>query len=275
MAQFEKFSKLEKNVFSTLFGQDASDDDGENGCEESQIKKESSECTEQKIIVKSKHSGEVTIEIIQRKSLGIAFQMWPASTHLVDYILENLGTMMKGDFDKELNIIELGCGLGVSGLLIAKVLELHSSDLKLGKVVLTDLEPVMSILNENIELNALGEKVVAFPLDWFQKESVHELFDLFFRDVSKPPLVIAADVVYFESLFQPLSEVFELLCSRGCTIIVSHVKRWKRDAKFFQLCKKKNLEVVILSESVEHLPHEHTGELTRQISRIYQITKLD
>jgi hypothetical protein len=51
------------------------------------------------------------------------------------------------------------------------------------------------------------------------------------------------------------------------------VKRWKRDAKFFNLCRKMRLLVEMLLETVLMVPNEHTGVLRRQVSRIYRITK--
>ena len=53
-----------------------------------------------------------------------------------------------------------------------------------------------------------------------------------------------------------------------------HVRRWKKDNKFFKLCKK-TMNVDIIHESVEMIPHEHTGELQRCVTRIYKFTSKD
>ena len=88
-----------------------------------------------------------------------------------------------------------------------------------------------------------------------------------------PVLVIAADCVYWEKLFKPLYDTIYLLVTEyDSEIIISHVKRWKKDEKFFKLCRK-NMTVEILDETREFVPAPHTGILTREIKKIYKIKK--
>ena len=87
----------------------------------------------------------------------------------------------------------------------------------------------------------------------------------------KIPLVIAADCVYWECLYEPLFITMRALITRGCRIIISHVRRWKKDGKFFAMCRKAGFSVTTLVEDVVMVPAEHTGVPTRQVTRIYCI----
>lgn len=77
-------------------------------------------------------------------------------------------------------VLELGSGTGVLGLACARTGASH--------VVVTDNEPeLLTLLERNIEANALSTKVSAKPLDWEDKSTyLNECFDC----------VVAADVLY-------------------------------------------------------------------------------
>jgi hypothetical protein len=151
-------------------------------------------------------------------------------------------------------------------------------------------------MNDNIALNDLSERVHSAALDWTNSEAdiqliMEQYFPSLSLNSSEPlassleattssdhirklcnPLIIAADVIYWECLFLPLVQTLVLLCSKfNAKVIISHIRRWKKDAKFLQLCKKYRLDVTVLKEQIDYLPHEHTGELEKQISRVYFI----
>ena len=54
-------------------------------------------------------------------------------------------------------------------------------------------------------------------------------------------------------------------------MIIAHVKRWKKDSKFFALLKKKGLMIDIIHEDIGMKEEENTGELRKHIQRIYRI----
>ncbi len=273
--------KKEKNVLSNLFGTNSSDEDSDSGDDatnigESNIENDKIELDE-KIIFKTSAAEDLQIELIQKKQLGIAFQLWPAATLLAEYLINHPELLLPSTDSPTpsfLNAIELGAGLGLTGMYITKYFnERSDSTIKFNKTILTDLPEVMDILNTNILNNHLEQNVACCPLDWNNISNVSEIFNAHFTDITSPPIVIAADVVYWECLFLPLVNILEELCMRGCRIITSHIRRWKKDQKFFQLCKKRHLTVDTILENVEMVPHEHTKEPTKQISRIYLIYK--
>jgi hypothetical protein len=59
-------------------------------------------------------------------------------------------------------------------------------------------------------------------------------------------------------------------------VIIAHFKRWKKDSKFFALCKKYKLEVMVLEEKITkerdiHHNNPDNEEMKKTIQRIYRI----
>ena len=199
-------------------------------------------------------------------------------------------------------VIELGAGTGLCGL--------YLSACGTGRVIITDLSEAVGIMVKNISLNVLDSadskidevldnngfvkpddvldstdgvksdahtnKIVeARELKWGCRQDVENVFASFSYDMSSPPLIIASDCVYWACLYKPF---FETLCicveEYNCTVLISHVKRWKKDEKFFAMCRKK-MSVEIVKEDVSYEKEENSlsGKERRQVSRIYKISK--
>ncbi len=271
-------AKREKSVFRNLFGagsgSDSSDscdednnpavavitlsDDGEPTIGEGGI---------DNITTFISPSGLVTTKMIEEKALGIAHQLWPAAKFMCNYIESNHKDVLNASHSS-INILELGAGVGLCGLFVSSLIKVQHQDKK-QNIIVTDLSEAIDRLNKNIELNDLGDTVSAQVLSWGVESELDEVFARF----NSPPLVIAADCVYWECLFQPLFSTLQALTNRGCEVVIAHVKRWKKDAKFFALCRKGGMAVEVLVEAVEMVPAEHTGIPARQITRVYRITK--
>lgn len=148
-------------------------------------------------------------------------------------------------------------------------------------------------MNTNIQLNQLDDLVSARVLEWGKREHLKAAFDEFQLDFKNnsdgvneahcrrgeeykeyfniPLLVVASDCVYWECLFQPLHDTFLELIGMGAHIIVSHVKRWKRDTQFFALCKR-SFTVEVLHETISYVTEKFDGSKRRRIERIYRMT---
>jgi hypothetical protein len=277
MASFEKFTQTkEKNVFESLFGCDSSASSNSSRS----VSRSSSfndQIEDHNIVENDKITmfqsilfPECPIKIIENKSMGIAHQLWPAASFLGDFIAEN-PKILQGHVEScsRINLIELGAGLGLSGLFLAKYLNQHSLGIKIEKAILTDLPEAIPGLMRNIEINDLTETVAAQVLSWGIDDDVHRVMSYVERSNT---VIVAADVVYWESLFTPLIDSLFLLCHRYlCTVYIAHVKRWKKDNKFFAICKKRHLAVELLREEVHTKKHEHTDDLVKEIRRIYRI----
>jgi len=244
-------------------------------------------------------SGQISIKLRQQKQLGIAHQLWPAASFLCHYLETNLYTLYPSQ--SSFNILELGAGIGLAGVFVSKLPRVN-------QVILTDLECVQELLKTNIQLNCsrtdmntvevqsasvetsnslstCSNRVRNEVLCWGVIEDVDRALRLFSSSSSfsstlspsvlsqssqLPLLVIASDCVYWEHLFQPLYETLLYLTQHNCHIIISHVRRWKRDSKFFQMCSK-TMVVEKLHEELDYITEEFDGSKRRRLQRIYRI----
>ena len=86
-----------------------------------------------------------TVYYQQQRKKGIAHQLWPAAIILSKYIEENIQNVFGSSGPESVNILELGAGIGLCGLVC--------SALNFKKVILTDLPVALDLLNVNINLN--------------------------------------------------------------------------------------------------------------------------
>ncbi|RYG64042.1 hypothetical protein EON64_14780 [archaeon] len=261
----------EKALLSSIFGESESDADDSSGEGEDQLL---AECPPTDVeppaaaTVRSytnPKTPEITITFIEARAKGIAHQLWPAAEYLCEYLQERMGTLI--DPPPPL-VLELGAGLGLSGLYLASLLQAQSPGTT--RVLLTDLEEALNALQRHIYMNRLPDvPVAAAALPWGDQDSIRTLLP----STEQGVLVIAADVVYFEHLFAPLAYTLQhLCCEHRATVIIAHLKRWKRDNQFFALLRRRGLQVEVEREEVDFVPHEHTGQPNKQIKRIYKIT---
>merc|ERR1712179_878848 len=155
---------------------------------------------------------------------GVSAVVWEAAIVLATY-LQNIHLQVKGK-----KIIELGSGTGLSGI-VASLLGAN--------VTFTDLEKsLQTVCKVNVErnLNTSLHHFVLKPLDWCTdlKESGWALEDF--------DLIIGADLVYLEDLFEHLLETisFFLKMNPNAHMLLSGKIRYaKRYAKFKRLAEKR------------------------------------
>eukprot|EP00741_Cyanophora_paradoxa_P000903 tig00000448_g871.t1 len=159
-----------------------------------------------------------TVRIRTTPHKGVAFYVWACALVLSRWMHEN-GELVRGK-----RVLELGAGTGLAG--IAAVLCGAS------EAVITDLEPVVPLIEENIALNGIpANRARALALPWGGPvEHVGGPVDL----------VIAADVVYLESTFELLLDTLgRLLATPATHLTLVYQKRRKADRRFFQRCAKR------------------------------------
>ncbi|TFK29223.1 hypothetical protein FA15DRAFT_664136 [Coprinopsis marcescibilis] len=145
---------------------------------------------------------------------GIA---WPAGQILATYLIQQ-----GPDYLRDRNILELGSGTGLVGL----VAGLLGST----RTWITDLSILMPIMEQNIRLNELENRVFTSKLDWASPTSTN---------IPKPDLILAADCVYFEPAFPLLVDTLDSLATTHTEILFCYKKRRKADKRFFGMLKKK------------------------------------
>jgi Lysine methyltransferase len=176
-----------------------------------------------------------------------------------------------------LSIIELGAGVGLTGLELASQLRCQ--------VLLTDLPVGISLLRQNFELNRElcrfqpaggGKAVTVQRLEWGNEEDVVKATRWCDERASnRPVLIVGSDCVYWEELHEPLERtIFSLLsrCAPGSLCVLAGMRRWKRDNAFYQTLGRRTrtatqqLRCTCVQESVSR---SDSGQ--REVMRVFVV----
>ncbi|KAK4249306.1 protein-lysine methyltransferase METTL21D [Corynascus novoguineensis] len=154
---------------------------------------------------------------------GCGGQLWPAGMVLAKHMLR-----YHRDRLQSARILELGAGGGVVGLTVAK--GCASLDHPL---YITDMVEMESLMQQNISLNGLDDRVQVRVLNWGEPLS-QEVLDL------KPDIILAADCVYFEPAFPLLLQTLQdlLAVEPSATIFFCFKKRRRADMQFLKAARK-------------------------------------
>ncbi|KAG2220673.1 hypothetical protein INT45_008216 [Circinella minor] len=164
------------------------------------------------------------VELAEDLRGGCGGRIWEAATVMVDYLLwknkqlEN--TLFKGQ-----KVLELGAGTGLVSLALALGCP------SLNNMVMTDQIPMMNLMQQNIQLNNVQEKVEAKILDWGELKDIPEA-------CRAPDVILASDCVYLEIAFKPLVDTLISLANKDTDIYMSYRKRRKADKRFFTMARK-------------------------------------
>lgn len=141
--------------------------------------------------------------------------MWEGSLALVYFILSQEHFSSKAG---SLQILELGAGTGVAGLLLA------STDVQ-ASITLTDLPLLVPLMQKNIAANS--RSVCAQALSWGTEESknLSGSFDV----------ILAADVVYSAELIEPLLHTLREVALANTLVVIAYRYRGPQEERFFTL----------------------------------------
>jgi predicted nicotinamide N-methyase len=155
-------------------------------------------------------------------------RVWRASIVALQY-MEQQNNNASSDMKivrPETTLLELGCGLGVPGILLHKLFDCN--------VVLTDMDVLVEQLRQNLVDNGLtpdnNSKIQAQPLDWSVK-GLEELFRA--TELQKFDVVLNCDCIYeplYGDSWKMLLKVQEeLLKVNPATYMLTSVERRKFD----------------------------------------------
>lgn len=194
-----------------------------------------------------------------------------------------------GSFYCPLKVLELGAGVGLTGLELASQMQIQ--------ILLTDLESALPLLRSNVERNqhqfARSASTVDFQkLEWDNADDIDNAL-AWYRGTSnncdaatstdRPILILGSDCVYWESLYQPLEATIAALLQRAAPrsmCLLAGMRRWKRDNHFYQhvlgkssCTKAGHLSCVCIDEQVTRIAAKGGGgaEDERQVMRIYAV----
>jgi hypothetical protein len=254
---------------------------------------------------------EVMHVVLEEQETGgsIAQRLWPAAEYLAKFVLavdsssrgsdetdpssrsfssdrkESVLEVLKEllgpqNTSKVLPIIELGAGVGLTGIELATQLSV--------KVLLTDLEIGLPLLHTNALLNQeryrLGvDAVTVQKLGWGVEDDYHKALDWYHElagtatiGMQLPLLILGSDCVYWECLHEPLEDTLCKLLSAappGSMCLLANMRRWKRDNTFYQSIGKRTrtptheLQCTCLQETVRR----DAGSEQREIMRVFAV----
>ncbi|XP_058078417.1 uncharacterized protein LOC131226740 isoform X5 [Magnolia sinica] len=167
------------------------------------------------LLLISRPSETVTINI--PSSIDKSAYFWSALL-LNNYLSKNV------DILKGCSVVELGSGVGITGILCSRFCR---------EVVLTDHnEEVLKILNKNIELHQPSETpdcvgLVAEKLEWGNADDISRILQKYSGGFD---LVLGADICFQQSSIPPLFDTVEQLLrfrKGSCKFILGYVSRAK------------------------------------------------
>lgn len=178
-------------------------------------------------------SSNFTLTICEAADFDLTGQLvWPGALLLNDYLAKN-AEMLQG-----CSIIELGSGVGVTGILCSRFCP---------QLLLTDHnDEVLKILKKNIELCASSEnpnccaELAAEKLEWGNSDHIDQILQRYSRGFD---LILGADICFQQSSVPLLFDTVErLLHVRGgqCKFILAYVSR------------AKSMDSLIMKQAAEH-----------------------
>lgn len=171
-----------------------------------------------KIPTRTFHFAGRTLTIQQKwDDHGVAAVVWDSAIVLCEF-LEREKHLVKNK-----NIIELGSGTGLVGLVAAYLG---------GHVTVTERESVLdylrSVVKANVEQDDQETRIKVSELDW----TANDLRDSFPLEYD---LILGADIIYIEKTFPDLERTLLYLSNRpNCTILLSCKIRYEKDSKFLE-----------------------------------------
>ncbi|XP_009412195.1 uncharacterized protein LOC103993743 [Musa acuminata AAA Group] len=180
--------------------------------------------------------GSHSLDLLCLRSASTDFDLtgqlvWPGAVLLNNYLSENAGIL------KGCSVIELGSGVGVTGILCSRFCH---------EVVLTDHnEEVLEIMRKNIELHSTSDTPTsavlrAEKLEWGNSDHLSKILEEYPTGFD---LVLGADICFQQSSIPFLfSTVEKLLRHRGgeCKFILAYVSRAKL------------MDAMVVSEAIRH-----------------------
>lgn len=158
--------------------------------------------------------------------------LWPGCTLLMHWLDKNI------DIFNGKTAIEVGAGTAVCSAFVAKFGNPQ-------KVVATDgSNPVVELMNKNIELHPDAKNIHCRLLPWDQ-ESCKNLLKDEFPNGDKFDFVFGSEIAYNENCVEGLVDTVDILLKKDGKFIVGHIDRYAQTTRaFFKKLEKSGFKVV-------------------------------
>jgi predicted nicotinamide N-methyase len=178
-------------------------------------------------VTSSNGSSNTSIQVTVSENLRADFAcyIWPSSLLLTKLIMAEITPRIKASQQK-LHFLELGCGVGLPGILLAK----------LGaNIVWSDVDSanVVSNLSAQLQMNRIDASALQFvELDWTDPSpDIIRVLGAFIPIIDNKlalDYIIGADVLYDVKLFHPLVRTISHIldsCTPGCHVLITYQER--------------------------------------------------
>lgn len=189
------------------------------------------------------------ISVVHERGRGIAWRIWPAAHVLIDWLEKNQRKWCKNST----HCIEIGAGVGLVGIAAAAL----GSD----SVTITDLPEELAAIERSVSVNndSVMKKISIKPLHFGNVDEMHACIS------NTPPktriIVLASDIVYWESLFVPIAETLRYFATqRNAVAYIGYkIRHWKTEKRFFtKILSQYNLQAEIVYEGMIEEDDLHT-----------------
>jgi len=162
--------------------------------------------------------------------------IWPSSLVLAHYISDYNTTSKR--------ILEVGCGMALSSLLLNK----QDAD-----ITATDYHPeVQTFLQRNVLLNG-GEAIAYEQADWANKEDNLGLFDL----------IIGSDLLYEDEHIELLASFIEAHSKPACEVIIVDPRRGRKNKLSARMIEFGFTSSQQKPSHTDYLDHEFKGHILK------------
>lgn len=203
---------------------------------------------------------------------GCGGQLWPAGMVLARYMLtyhrdtlvhrtmyESFRPHGRKILTQMADRLELGAGSGLVGLVVARGCRTTN------QVHITDQKPMLTLMQENVQLNSLSDQVSVSVYDWGAGIPT-KLASAFTQGGCKPNVILAADCVYFEPAFPLLKDTLIDLIGEETVCYFCFKKRRKADWRFVRMISKV-LDVREISDDVNRNLYSKDGIFLFKITK--------
>ena len=168
--------------------------------------------------------GPHSIRLDQEGKLGLGGTVWEAALVLARFFEANqsLLTGVRA-------VLAVGSGTGLCGIALAKVFR--------GDVTITDQAMYLDLLRHNKGLNDPLGNLHVEALDWRAPQQLGD-FDL----------IIGTDIVYDETLHEPLLNAIEINTRPGTVVFLCNERRSSLDLKFYRRWQQRGWTITMVPQ---------------------------